>query len=621
MSVPNVFFRFLRQVKKRLPFLSHAPAASLRSQDLTKKHVLSVSATRTLPSWKQWKQLPRILNSVERRFLAWAATLCVLCLIFLTGWYVATHRVEVPNVGGEYTEGLIGAPQFINPLYASASDVDSDLCALVYSGLMRWDPDTGLALDLADSLEISEDHKTYTFHIRDDAKWHDGEDVRASDVVFTVNSIQNAAYRSPLAVSFAGVGVSELSDKTVQFSLSEPFAPFLSTLVVGVMPAHIWQQIPAKNAVLASLNLEPVGSGPYQFEKFSVDKTGDVKSYTLARNRDYYGSGARVETLTFKFYADTASAANALENRNIEGMSFVPSDLVEQVEQNRTVTILRPSIPRTTTLFFNQEHAPFLQDDDVRLAIATAINKQAIVDDALQGHGNVINAPILPGSIGYHPDIKVIAQDAAAANALLDGTDYNWIEGDAFRSKPKTESDEEDGEENAREELALEITTVDQAEFIRAAEILKEQLAAVGMRVDVRVVASETFYDEVLKDRTYDALLTATQFGIDPDPYPFWHSSQVVAPGLNLARYANRNADKLLEEARQTTDDAVRAERYRAFQDLLVEDLPAVFLFQSTYTYAIASKIQNVKIERLFFPSDRFANVTDWYIKTKKALR
>ena len=108
-----------------------------------------------------------------------------------------SHRVEIPAVGGQYTEGLIGEPQFINPLYAIQSDVDQDLASLIYSGLMRWDPEEGFIPDLAESLTINEDGTVYTLKIRDNAKFHNGEDVRARDVLFTINAIQNTSYRSP----------------------------------------------------------------------------------------------------------------------------------------------------------------------------------------------------------------------------------------------------------------------------------------------------------------------------------------------------------------------------------------------------------------------------------------
>ncbi len=604
-------------------------------KDLTMRHVLSVSKKRRFPTFRQWRQLPSILTQGEKQTIMGALLVITLSLTSLGVWYFITHRVEIPTVGGEYTEALIGEPQLINPLYASSNDADADIASLVFSGLLKWDPNQGLVNDLAESVDISEDGTVYTVKLRKDAVFHNGEEVRARDVLFTINAIQNPAYRSPLEVSFRGVEVSQIDDKTVAFILEEPFAPFLTTLTVGILPAGSWATIAPKNALLASLNLEPIGSGPYQFAEFSKDKAGNILTYTLKRNPNYYGEGPMIERLTFKFYQDADEAIRALENRNVEGMSFVPTDLEEEAEKIRGVRLLHPTIPRETVLFFNEDAQPILANKNVRRAIALAINKEAIVQDVLDGNGTVIDGPILPGMIGYHPDIAKIPLDRVQAAKLLEEEGYVVHEDATFRTNPKakpteTEQDEtEDTEETSSEEstnsdsadLTLVLTTVQSPEFIRTAELLADQLKTIGIKIEINVVESEAFFDDVVAPRQYELLLTGVLLGVDEDPFPFWHSSQVGENGLNLAGYANRNVDTLLEEARLTTNEEERAAKYREFQDLLVEDIPAVFLYQSTYAYAISEKIRNVQIDRIAIPSHRFAKIESWYIKTKKAFK
>jgi len=584
-------------------------------KDLTLRQVLSATKQGGMPSWQQWKQLPRVLTTGERKTLSLAALAALAALFSLLAWYVTAHQVDIPAVGGEYTEALIGEPQFVNPLYASASDVDADLTRLVYSGLLKWDPDQGLVNDLASSVVVSEDGKTYTMAIRDDARFHNGENVRAADVIFTIEAIQDPQYRSPLAVSFHGVAVSQVDEKTVAFALEQPFAPFLSTLTVGILPAGVWGNIEPRNAPLASRNLEPVGSGPYRFAEFAKDKSGNILSYTLERNPSYHGDTARIERLTFKFYASATEAVRALENKNVEGASFVPADLEEEVARLRSVTLQHPEIPREVALYFNQSAYEPLKDKAVRTAIAQAVDKQTIVSEALGGNGRVIDAPILPGMLGEHPDVAKIAYDAAAAGATLEEAGYKLAEGSTTRSLKKAPTD------GSANELAVTITTVQSPEFVRAAEILVANLAAAGIKAELNPVDSASFFGAVIQPKAYQVLLTGTLLGIDPDPYPFWHSSQTRAGGLNLALYSNRNADTLLEAARNTTNSEERAQKYREFQDMLAADVPAVFLYQSTYAYAINGKIKNATVDRIVSPADRFAKVTEWYIKTKKALR
>ncbi|MFH1142437.1 MAG: ABC transporter substrate-binding protein, partial [Candidatus Uhrbacteria bacterium] len=573
-----------------------------RETDFTAAHILGLRKEHAWPSYKQWQQLPRILGTAERKTIYACLTLAVLSLIFLTSWFVITHRIETPASGGEYTEGLVGEPQFVNPLYSSANDVDSDLVRLVFSGLFKYDPVLGLVPDLAASFEISDDHTNYTVTIREDAFWHDGQPVRASDVVFTIQSIQNPEYNSPLAVSFQGIQVSEISEKVVQFTLLEPFAPFLSTLTVGIIPSHQWEQVAAKRAMLTDLNLAPVGSGPYKFEKYTKDKNGNIGSYTLIHNLDYYAQVPYLERLHFKFYADANSAVDALKNRNIEGLAYIPADLTTEVEKLRYVEIMRPSIPQVTAVFFNQDKNELLQEDEVRQALIMAIDKGEILRQALNGFGTPIDAPILSGMLGFHQAIDRISYDPEAAQELIN-------------------KHREEDEEGNLQEINFTMTVLDQPDFIRTAEVIKEQWAVIGVNLEIRVISAFELSTQVLTDRNYEMFLTGELLGIDPDPYPFWHSSQATDPGLNLANYVNRQADTLLEEARSISDPGEREAKYIQFQDYLAEDLPAIFLYQPTYRYAVASKINNVEMERITSPADRFSRINEWYTKTKMKLQ
>lgn len=590
------------------------------SEGLIKKQILHLKTVRAWPSWKQWRHLPNILSIKEKKILQFSLSLSCLCFLFLGGWLFVSHCSEIPAVGGTYTEGLVGSPQFVNPLYALASDVDADLSSLIYSGLFRWDSQNGLILDLAESYLVSEDQKTYTIKLKDGIYWHNNDPVTANDVVFTIQSIQNPAYRSPLYVSFRGVEVSQIDEKTIQFVLVEPFASFLSTLTVGILPANLWQDIDPRNAVLASLNLSPVGSGPYCFDKFTVDKKGEIRSYSLKRNTGYYGEKAKIENLTFKFYPDQNAAINALQNQNIEGLSFVPHNLISEIEKNRSLVILRPTVPQEVILFFNQENQPLLKNDDLRQALALSLNKQTIVDSVLSGHGTIIDSPILPDAFGFNQEITKINQNITEAVAFLNKTDYLETSPNGFRAK-KIETTENSETKEGWNELTLTLTTVNQPDFITTAEIIAEQAKTIGIKVQIETVEASELYEKIIKPRTYQMLLTAVQFGLNTDPYPFWHSSQIKDPGLNLALYVNRKTDELLEKARTSLNNDEQKNAYLEFQNLLVQDLPAIFLYQPNYTYVISNKIKNISLTKIITPADRFQNITSWYTKTKKVIK
>jgi peptide/nickel transport system substrate-binding protein len=576
------------------------------SEHLAMGQVLQARETGSMPSGAQLKYFPKLLSGSEKRVASIAIIILIIAGGLLSLRLLNSQRIQIPVVGGEYTEGVIGAPQLINPMYALSNDVDSDLSRLIYSGLMRYDSNDGLVLDLAESMEVSEDETVYTFTIRKDATWHDGRPVLAEDVVFTVLTIQNVAYLSPLEVSFNNVRVEQVDLRTVRFVLDEAFAPFLSTLTVGLLPAHIWQDVSPEYAQLTELNKKPIGSGPYEFEKLVKDSKG-IRSYTLKRNADYYGGAPYISRIHFKFYNSVFDAVEALRNKNVEGISYLPPEEVANFEKDGDVQIFFPSLAQYTAAFINQGHNAVLADDDVRMALSYATNKQELVDEALAGFATPIDSFILEGMVGEHPNVESRAFNLDTANSILEDAGWTYEEGSSVRSK--------DGIE-----LSFEITTLPSEELSAVATVLAEQWSAIGANVIVKTVTSVDLRADGIKNKNNDILLSGELYGFDPDPYAFWHSSQTNYPGLNLSQFSNRNADDLIETGRSSTDVEERAASYRELQDLVAEEIAAVFLYQPNYPYVISKRIKADDIGRIVIPSDRLSGAHEWYIKTRKII-
>ncbi|MBI4713584.1 hypothetical protein HY771_00100, partial [Candidatus Uhrbacteria bacterium] len=288
------------------------------------RQVISVSKPHRFPSFRQWKQISSVLSKTEQRVIQTSGLLIFLSVASLIGLYLFINRVEMPTRGGEYIEALVGEPQLINPLYATTNDVDKDLVALIYSGLMKWKTGEGLISDLAETVKVNEEGTVVTATIRENARFHNGDPVLARDILFTINAIQNPAYRSPLYGEFKNVSIVQESDRVVSFVLEKPSASFLQNLTVGILPSSLWTNVLPQNAPLASLNLQPIGSGPFQFVEFTKDKNGSIRSYTLVPFDDWYQSSANIGRLTFQFYSDQESALDALTNKYVEGVSVVP---------------------------------------------------------------------------------------------------------------------------------------------------------------------------------------------------------------------------------------------------------------------------------------------------------
>lgn len=656
----DFFYKVAAQIKKlrpRKPIISHDPDVKL----------LRRVQGRRFPHVKQFFHISKILSKRERLLFRFSVLVLLVGAVWFGISIADNYRVHIPAVGGRYTEAVVGSPELINPIFAPLNDVDMDITRLVYSGLMRVDDKQRIVPDLAVSSTISEDKQVYTFKLREDVLWHDGETFTANDVVFTIGMIQNTEVNSPLLVSFQGVHVEAVDDYTVRFTLAEPFAPFLSSLTVGILPEHIWFDISPERVPLAQKNLQPVGTGPFMFKKLLKDETGFIYQYELERSPQHYRQAPFIKEFVFQFFVEYASDTGAihhLRQQNVDGLHFVPNDLREQA-QRKHINLYTLQMPQYTALFFNRERQPALEDEDVRTALVYALDKDRILREALNGEGQVIDSPILPGFPGYNPEIEKTPYSVAEANELLD-KEWDRFSAEEYRemrkgqlvsewlaANPVTSTEEvggDTGEEgdvvpeipeevNAQIEehldteineaqtfyrkdedgniLEIKLVTTDTEEYKHAAEQIAGFWQELGVKTMFEFVDAKEFSHQVLKGRSYDVLLYGVIVGSDPDQYPFWHSTQVDFPGLNLAGYINRNADALLEEAREASDEEKVIEAYKKFQDMILTDRPATFLYMPTYTYAVSDKIKGIDLTRIFNPADRFTDVANWYIKTE----
>ncbi|MEY4744102.1 MAG: hypothetical protein RL272_47 [Candidatus Parcubacteria bacterium] len=571
-------------------------------------------AGRRAPTLKQLKHLPRYLSPKEKMFVRAMLAVIALAVISIGVRFAGGHVTSVPSAGGDYVEASIGAPRAVNPVLSSTNDADLDLVKLVFSGLMKTTSRGELVPDLASSYQVSEDGKTYTFTIRDGIVWHDGAAFTSRDVAATIEDIKNPAWKSPLLAQFKNVAVATPDEKTVVFTLTEPFAPFLSMLTVGILPDHLWQDVKPENAARAELNIKPIGTGPFKFKNFAKDKRGAILSYTLARNDQFYDAKPFLASITFKYYQDFGAAQEALATRRVDGMSFLPLEFREAAEKQRNVRFYTLRLPQYTGIFFNQKNDAALKSKNVRQALSMAVDRSAMLRQALGDNGVVVYSPILAGFVGFHPDVKKYGFDPSTAAALLEKDGWNLDPADGVRKQ-----ETKDAKKNVvKTPLEITLTTVDAKENIAVAQAVKQYWEGLGVKTELEIVPSSKIQKDKIRPRDYDALLYGEIMGPDPDPFPFWHSSQSDAAGLNLAVFSNRRADELLEKARVATKTADRETYYKEFQDILAEEVPAILLYSPTYTYVVGRKVMGLETRTIFTPADRFDDVASWYISTKR---
>jgi len=520
-----------------------------------------------------------------------------------------------PKIGGSYTEGILGQPRYINPVLAQTNDADRDIAQVVYSGLFKYDGYGNLIPDLVKRYTIEDEGLTYNISLKKDVFWHDGQPLNADDVIFTIKTIQDPEYKSPLKTNWQGVKIEKVDDYTVEFKLNNIYAPFLHNLTIGILPKHLWAGISAANFPLAEYNLKPVGSGPYKFKNLKNNKDGKVNSIELARNEKFYLpysknnelQGPFIEKITFKFYSSQEEVLNGLKKREIDGISFIPAEKIGGGENS--LNIYKINLPIYYAVFFNQTESKALSDKSVRQALVYALNKQQVVNDVLKEEGAVVDSPFLPGWFGYSEDIKRYEYEPEKTKQILG--DNNWTDADGDGILEKKIGDEE-------VKLEINLLTSNWPELAKAAEIIKSQWEQIGAKVNLTTADSNVIQQEYIRPRQYQALLFGEVLNADPDPFAFWHSSQKKDPGLNLSLYQNKDVDKLLEDARQTTDEQIRAAKYAEFQKIITDELPAIFLYSPTYLYPVDESIKGIDIERLPIHSQRFSQIEDWFIKTKR---
>ncbi|MEK7167160.1 MAG: ABC transporter substrate-binding protein [Patescibacteria group bacterium] len=589
--------------------------------------------SRQLPNFKQLKYLSRFLNKKEKWIIKGLSVLIIFCLLFLFGKLYFSQTIEIPNDGGEYIEGLAGAPQYVNPILAPMNDVDLDISQLIFSGLLKYNEKQELIPDLAEKYEISKDQKTYTFFLRKNILWHDKKKFNADDVLFTIHSIQNPEFKSPLLKNFEGVKIEKVNDYTVKFILKKPFTPFLSSLFVGIIPAHLWNDIVANQANLAIYNLKPIGTGPFQFYSLTKDQRGLIQSYTLKKNPFYYDKKSHLNKIIFKFYPDFKKAISDLKIKKIDGLNYLPKDFLSK-ELNKTISqkdfiFHSLYLPQYMAIFFNQQKNPLLKEKYIREALALSLDRQKIIDEALDQGGEIINTPIFKNQIGYNSQIQKYGFDLEKAKQILDKAGWKLEEEKNKQENINKKIEIKKADENItnfflykkNKALKIILTTVNQSENIKVTQIIQKSWQNIGIKVDLQIIDPSNIQKEIIESRNYEALFYGNNVGFDSDPYPFWHSSQINYPGLNLSLYSNKEADKLLEEARKNNDLEQRKLKYLKFQNILIEDSPIIFLYNPTHAFIVNQKIKGIDIQRIINPSDRFIGIENWYLKTKRKFK
>jgi peptide/nickel transport system substrate-binding protein len=385
-----------------------------------------------LPSFSQWKQIFNVLKRGEKIALLSFFILAVGSLIFLASNFYITNTKVVPAFGGTYIEGMVGQPRFINPIYGETNDIDRTLLSLVFSGLMTYDKQGNIVKDLVDNYTISTDGKTYTFTLKNNIFWHDGRPLTSDDVLFTIKTIQNSDYKSPLRANWIDVDAQKLSDRSFTFTLKQPYSSFLENCTVKILPQHIWENISPENFTLSSYNLQPVGSGPFEFTGLNQTNTGFISTLHLQSNRRYYSKPSFIAQLDVAFFEKTDDVIKAANAGVINGFTVgtldkntpnIQKEITQGWPKQSTFNEYSFSLPRYFAVFLNNQKSSIFADVNVRKALTYAVNKKELtqkISDETQSKVVNVDSPILPDFYGYAPPTNAYEFNIDTAKTLLD---------------------------------------------------------------------------------------------------------------------------------------------------------------------------------------------------------
>ncbi|MBI5306075.1 peptide ABC transporter substrate-binding protein [Candidatus Wolfebacteria bacterium] len=522
--------------------------------------------------------------------------------------FIESKTKIVPVSGGEYAEGIIGQPSFINPVLA-ISDADRDLSEIVFDDLA----------DLAESYKPDqsgkEAGKIWRYRLKENLKWHDNEKITSDDIIFTIELIQNPDIYSPLAQNWQGITVSRISEIEVEFRLPSPYVFFKATLEdLKIIPKHIFSKIPAVNLRLSNYNLEPIGSGPYKYASFHKKSDGYIDLYEFIRNENYFGKKSYLGKFNFVFFDSDGEMMKAFNAGDIDGLEISnPRDVSKIFFPNKISSL---GMYKYYAIFFNPYAHLAFKDKNVRMALNLSVNKNEIVDDIFNKEALPIGGPLVNDIFGSPLENNNFSNEYSLEKASQILEKNGWVlNSQNIRSK-----------KIGKDIIELEFNLiVPDIEFLKEiADRVSENWQKIGAKANIQVFSLSDINSQIIKTRNYQFIIFGNILGRVPDLFSFWHSSEKFYPGFNLALYENKTVDKLIKSTRSDFDEKNQKENILKIQSLIIEDQPAVFIFSPKYLHAHKKTLfgfEDGGRKYISFLSERLKNAENWYVKTARVFK
>lgn len=506
--------------------------------------------------------------------LAGVIMVCTLAAASVTGVCAQEDNETLVYGSGDYTR--------INP----AMDEHGEINILIFDGLTAHDGDNQVVPGLAESCEYEEATCTYTFHLVEDAKWHDGEPVTAEDVKFTIEAIMDPENGSENAPNYEDVEeITVLDDHTVSFKLAAPNVAFLDYMTMAVLPEHLLE---GEDMQTSDFFRNPVGTGPYKLESWD-----EGQAITLMKNEDYFKGEPNIDTIVFKIVPDDNAKALQMKSGELDLALLTPKDAAAFVnEEGYTCYDMKTSDYRG--ILFNFWNEYWQKNRDLIPAICYGIDREAIVQAVLLGQGMTAYGP-LQRNMYNNEDVEHYDYDPEKAKAVLEEAGCEMGE-DGFYYR--------DGEKVG---FVISVGAGDQVR-VDIAQIVAQQLGQIGMDVTVEIPAQVDWGGQMAY-----LIGWGSPFDADDHTYKVFGTDK----GANYSGYSNELVDQYLTEARQSDDPELRKEAYDKFQVELAKDPAYAFICYIDANYVADASIQGIDPDTIMghHGVGIFWNVEDWTIE------
>ncbi|HUP55113.1 MAG TPA: peptide ABC transporter substrate-binding protein [Methylomirabilota bacterium] len=531
-----------------------------------------------------------------------------------------------PAVDRPYVEGALGLPVSVTPLTAR-TQVDRDLVALVFSGLMRNGPGGTIVPDLAERWSVDASGKTWTVDIREDARWQDGEPVTSDDVIFTIETMQDPAYTGPGSTSWSEVTVTASGPRRVIFTLQTPLGGFLQALTQPLAPAHLLADIPIEALGDDPFGRQPLGSGPFALVELTDTSASLVAAADLSAaegeasvepsasaTADSLSSAAPTKrpsrpqpyltAMEFRFYTDADTLASDFRAGALDAVSGISRQLAAELGTDPGARLLRyPGATLTAVLLNLRPGHPEFASPAVRTALLKGINRARLIDEAYAMSAASATGPIPPSSPMFDPAADpLVTYDRKAASKAL--TDAGWTHKKDGWYLPK-----------AKTPLSIEVVSPTQDTnpglFAATAAVVRDW-TALGLTVTHVALPPGQFVTDRLATGTFQAAVVDVTVGLDPDLYPLMASSQTLTGGSNVMGLQDPTLDTLLAKARAPGTDAARKAAYADLQKQLATGrylLPLAFADEVVVAH---DTLEGPLLRQASDLSDRFWDVLTW---------